>query len=363
MHTTRSCSLGRSLFLTLSLVAGFAVTAVTPATAADGWPQFRGPSQVGYVAEANPPLTWSEQENVTWKTPISGLGWSTPIIQDQQIWLTTATPDGKEMFVYCVDADNGEVLFRERLFYNEEPEPLGNAVNGYASPSGAIEPGRFYAHFGSYGTAAINTETFEVLWKHTELECRHFRGPGSSVILFDDKLILTMDGIDVQYLAALDTATGEIAWRTDRSTEWDDYDGDGNVIADGDFRKGYGTPIVYEVEGQTQLLSVGSMAAFAYDPHTGEEIWTVTFNGFNAASSPVIANGLVMINTSTPRSILMAIDPAGTGDITATNVVWEYSRGVPTKPTPVVVDDELIIFVNDGGIATCLDALTGEEIW
>ncbi|MDY0169068.1 MAG: PQQ-binding-like beta-propeller repeat protein [Thermoguttaceae bacterium] len=150
-------------------------------------------------------------------------------------------------------------------------------------------------------------------------------------------------------------------WR--RSTRWRDYDADGNVLLEGDYRKGYGTPILYEVDGQRQLASVGAMAAFGYDPDTGEELWTVSFHGYNAASSPVFAAGRVIVNTSHPKPILMAIDPRGRGDVTETHVAWRYDRGAPIMPSPVVVDDELIVFVNDAGVATCLDAATGEELW
>ncbi len=337
--------------------------AAIPLRAADVWPVFRGPSQHGATEATDLPLTWSEEHNVVWKTPISHRGWSTPVVGGGQIWLTTATEDGHEMFVYCVDLADGEVRHRARLFSNDAPEPLGNPVNSYASPTGVLRPGRFFANFGSYGTAAIDTETFDVLWQRRDLPCRHFRGPGSSVILAGDKLILTMDGIDVQYLAALDTQTGETVWKTRRSTQWRDYDAEGNILLDGDYRKGYGTPILYEVDGQRQLASAGAMAAFGYAPNTGEELWTVTFNGYNAASSPVLAAGRVIVNTSHPSPTLLAVDPTGHGNVTQTHVAWRYDRGVPIMPSPVVVDDRLIIFVNDAGVATCLDAATGAEVW
>jgi outer membrane protein assembly factor BamB len=174
------------------------------ALASDVWPVFRGPSYDGSAQASELPLTWSEGRNVVWKTPISHRGWSTPVVAGGQIWLTTATEEGHEMSVYCVDFEGGEVLHRERLFDNDDPEPLSNTVNSYASPTGTLRPGRFFAHFGSYGTAAIDTGTFEVLWQRRDLPCRHFRGPGSSVVLAGEKLIVTMDGIDVQYMAALD---------------------------------------------------------------------------------------------------------------------------------------------------------------
>jgi outer membrane protein assembly factor BamB len=337
--------------------------AATAGWAADAWPVFRGPWHQGSAEASDLPLTWSEEHNVVWKTPISHQGWSTPVVLDGQVWLTTATEDGHEMFVYCVDFQSGRVLHRQRLLQNEAPEPLNNSVNSYASPTGALEPGRFFAHFGSYGTAAIDTESFQVLWRRRDLPCRHFRGPGSSAVLAGDKLILTMDGIDVQYLVALNTRGGETVWKTPRSTQWRDYDADGNILLEGDYRKGYGTPVLYQVEGRQQLASVGAMAAFAYDPDSGEELWTVTFNGYNAASSPVFAAGRVIINTCHPKPTLIAIDPTGRGDVTQTHVVWQYDRGVPIKPSPVVVDDRLLVFISDAGVATCLDAKTGEELW
>lgn len=348
------------------LAAGLLVWGAVVAAWADGgpsaWPEFRGPSQQGYAGGAKLPVTWSESSNIVWKTPIEHAGWSTPVVLDGQVWCTGATSDGKKMYVYCLDAATGAILFDKLLFENADPEPLGNAVNGYASCTPAIEPGRVYVHFGSYGTAAIDTKTFEVLWTRRDLPCRHYRGPGSSVILVDDKLVLTMDGVDVQYLVALDKATGRTVWKTERSTIWNDYDANGNVIAEGDFRKGYGTPLVMEVGGRRQLISAGAMSAFSYDPATGEELWKLVYNGYNAASRPVRVGDLVVINTSHPRASLMAVRPDGRGDITATHVVWTYNRGVPIKPSPVVVGTR-IYFVNDQGVATCLDGQTGEEIW
>jgi hypothetical protein len=147
------------------------------------WPEFRGPFSNGHVvSEANKkasdlPLTWSETENVRWKIPIPGLGWSTPVVMGGQIWLTTATADGHDFSVLCVDEKTGRVVHNKKLFHSDSPEPLGNNVNCYASPSPAIEPGRFYAHFGSYGTACIDTAIGKVLWQRDNLKCRHYRGP------------------------------------------------------------------------------------------------------------------------------------------------------------------------------------------
>ena len=203
------------------------------------WPEFRGPWGDGHVSgpgNTNPvelPLHWSESENVKWKTEIPDRGWSTPVVLGGQVWLTTATVDGHDYFALCVDADTGKIRFNEKLFHSDNPEPLGNNVNAYATPSPVIEPGRVYIHFGSYGTACLDTETAKVIWQRTDLRCRHYRGPSSSPVLFHDLLILTFDGVDLQYLVALDKKTGRTIWKTDRSVEWNDADVPGQMARDG----------------------------------------------------------------------------------------------------------------------------------
>jgi hypothetical protein len=145
-----------------------------PAAQAE-WPEFRGPFGNGHVAAgegSSPvglPLTWSEAENIRWKTPIPHRGWSTPVVLGGRVWLTTATDDGHEFFVLCLDAETGQVLHNKKLFHCDKPEPLGNAVNSYATPTAAAEPGRVYVHFGSYGTACLDSTTGDVLWQRQDL--------------------------------------------------------------------------------------------------------------------------------------------------------------------------------------------------
>ncbi len=240
------------------------------------WPEFRGPSGNGHVADSENgavlPLTWSETENVRWKTPIPHRGWSTPVVMNGQVWLTTATEDGHDFYAICVDADTGEVLHNKKLFHTDHPEPLGNPVNCYATPSPAIEGGRVYVHFGSYGTACLNTKTGDVIWNRDDLPCRHYRGPSSSVVLFENLVILTFDGVDLQYVAALNKENGQTVWRTDRDVEWNDQNVAGKsareaeLLLAGDRRKAHSTPLVVAAaDGRMQLLSGGAKAAFAYD--------------------------------------------------------------------------------------------------
>ena len=333
------------------------------------WPEYRGPWKNGNAqapGSTEPirlPLTWSETQNIAWKTAIPHEGHSTPVILGGQIWLTTATADGRESFAICVDAQTGEIRFNERVFENENPEPLGNNINSYASPSPVIEPGRVYVHFGSYGTACLDTATAKPVWERRDLPCRHFRGPGSSPLLYDNLLILSFDGIDQQYIAALDKNTGGTVWKTNRSTQWKDLLENGRYFRDGDYHKAFCTPLVIEWEGKPQLISLGACAGFAYDPYTGAELWKTHHDAHSASPRPLFGNGLLYVTTGHGQTELWAIRPGGQGDITDTHVAWRVAgKEVPKQPSPVLVG-ELIYMVSNEGIASCVDALTGEMVW
>ena len=344
------------------------VILLSPAMSAGDWPEFRGTwsnglaSVPGSNTSTDIPLHWSESENVKWKTPIPYKGWSTPVVMDDQVWLTTATLDGNDFYVICVDAKSGVIRLNQKLFHAENPEPLGNPLNSYASPTPVIEPGRVYIHFGSYGTACLDTKTFDVLWKRDDLPCRHFRGPGSSLILYNDLLILTMDGVDVQYLVALDKATGLTVWKTDRTADWNDLDSDGKPIGEGDLRKAYSTPLIIDVEGKTQMISVGAKAVYGYDPVDGRELWKVHTPAFSGASRPVYGKGIAYMISGFGKTELLAIRADGSGDVTDTHIVWKTGRNMPRTPSILLIDD-LLFAINDTGTVTCLEALSGEEVW
>ena len=271
------------------------------------------------------PIHWSEKENIRWKTPIPHRGWSTPVVMEGLLWLTTATVDGHDFFVIGVDADSGAIRFQEKLFHADRPEPLGNPLNCYASPSPVVEPGRVYVHFGSYGTAALDTKTGAVLWKRSDLPCRHYRGPGSSLVLFENLLILTMDGVDIQYLVALDKETGRTVWKTDRTAEWDDLDADGKPQSEGDLRKAYSTPLVVTVAGDQPhadaqrggqgplWLRSGQRARALEDPHA-----RVLRRG-----QPGLWWGIAYMVTGFGKTELLAVRVGGRGDVTDTNVALE----------------------------------------
>lgn len=321
--------------------------------AEETWPQFRGPDGKGVSNSKKIATKWSEAEGIRWAVPIHDKGWSSPVVWGNQIWLTTAKEDGKEMFAICIDRETGKVVHDLKLFTHEKPADY-TKYNSYASPTPVIEEGRVYITFGSFGTACLDSKTGEILWKRTDLPCEHWRGAGSSPILFKDLFILHYDGYDYQYVVALNKATGETVWKTDRTVEYG--------TTDGDVMKAFCTPIVIEAAGKTQLISPTSKAAQSFDPATGKEFWRVRFTSFSATAMPIYANGKVFINTGFGKADLLAVRPDGEGDVTMTHVDWVAKKQVPSKPSPVLSGD-LIFMVHDEGIASCLDAKTGDERW
>jgi outer membrane protein assembly factor BamB len=348
------------------LIAGVFLFGIASCVAEASWPMFRGPKGDGHASSSATnsglPTRWSETENITWKTEIPHRGWSTPVVMGDQVWITTATTDGHEFYGVCVDAKSGKVLFNEKLFSCEKPEPLGNNVNCYAAPSPAVEAGRAFLHFGCYGTACIDTANFKTLWQRTDLPCRHYRGPASSIVLYEDLVILTFDGVDLQYVVALDHNTGKTVWKTDRSVAWNDENVPGQMARDGDLRKAHSTPLVVNANGKQQLLTVGAKAAYGYDPRTGAELWRVQYSSWSAAPMPLYGDGLALIVTGHGKTELLSVRVDGSGDVTDTHVAWRYDDMVPKTASPILIDD-LLYMISDEGMLTCVEAKTGKQVW
>ncbi len=341
-------------WLAFSWICFLAAMVASPALrAGENWPQFRGPDGQGHADATQLPLAWSETEHVRWKTPIHDRGWSSPVVWGDQIWLTTATPEGKELYAICVDAQSGRIVHDLKVFDVENPADT-RQYNSFASPTPVIERGRVYLSFGSYGTACLDTANGKVLWQRRDLPCNHFRGPGASPILFENLLILDFDGFDFQYLVALDKQTGETIWKTDRTVDYG--------TTDGDLKKSFSTPLVIEAGGRLQMISACSKAALAYDPRTGKELWRIRFKEFSSAARPVFGDGLLFINTGFGKAELLAVRPEGDGDLTQSNIVWKQTKSIGSKPSPVFVDG-LLYQVHDAGVASCIDAKTGKEVW
>lgn len=327
------------------------------AHAVEAWSEFRGPHGDGDAGTADLPLRWSESEGVTWKTAIHGRGWSSPVIWGEQIWLTTATEDGKQMFALCVDRNDGHLVHDLLVFENAEPR-FCHPTNSYASPTPVVDAEHVYVHFGSYGTACLNRADGQTVWQRRDLECDHWRGPGASPILHDGMLYVSYDGFDVQYVVAFDAATGNTVWRRDRAI---DYGSD-----NGDFKKAYCTAQVIEHDGRQQLISPSAAETIAYDPKTGDELWRVRHGGMNTATRPVYGHGLVYITVGDSvgpvKPTILAVRPGGSGNVTATHVAWSLDKTAPKRPSPLLIGN-LLFTLNDDGVAMCLDAMTGETIW
>lgn len=351
------------------LVAWCCCALATPARADDvPWPDKQGPTLDGRVPAAEAaglPTTWSVKtgENVAWAIDLEGFGHSTPVVGHGQLWFTAATQDGRQQYIYAIEAASGRVLHHKLLFENDDPEPLANVINTYASPSCVLEADAVYVHFGSYGTARLDRGTAEVVWQRRDLPCRHFRGPGSSPTLCGDLLVLTFDGIDQQYLAALDKQTGKTVWRTDRSTDYHDLDPQGKPTGEGDYRKAYATAGWTDVAGVRQVVSVGSRAAFGYEAATGQEIWTITHDDFNAAARPLFLGGLAILNTGSNGAELLGVRLGSDtrGNVDDTHVVWRRVKGNSRLCSPTH-DGQRLWMLTDNGVVYAIDVKTGEEL-
>ena len=334
------------------------------------WPEFRGPwgdghaSAPGESKSVGLPLHWSETNNVKWKTEIPYKGWATPVVMGGQVWLATATEDGHDFFAICVDEETGKILFNEKLFHSDNPEPLGNgaSMNCYATPSPVIEPGRVYVHFGSFGTACLDTKTGKPLWKRDDLKCRHYRGASSSPVQFENLIILTFDGADLQYHVALDKMTGKTVWKTNRSVAWNDENIPGQMAKDGDLRKAHSTPLIVTVAGKPQMLSAGAKAAYAYDPRTGRELWRVQYPDYSTAPRPLFNGDLAFFITGLSKNEMWAVKTDGEGDVTDSKVVWKLKTHIGKYASPLLVDG-LIYTAADESFVTCLEAATGQVVW
>jgi outer membrane protein assembly factor BamB len=357
--------------MTPRILATLALATVASAQEAPApfWPSKGGPTQNGIVPAAEAvrlPLEWDEAsgKNITWKTPIEGEGHSTPVIGGDHIWFTAATKDGKQQYLYGIDRKSGKVIHHLLMFENPTPEELGNPLNNYAAPSPFLEADALYVHFGTYGTARVDPATGKKVWERRDINARHYRGPGSSPVVHGDLLYLTFDGIDQQFVTALDKKTGATVWKTNRTTDYGDLDKDGKPTRDGDMRKAYHTPAVFEMGGVEVLVSVGSRAAFGYEAKTGKELWTVRHGGFNAAIRPLRFENVLVLNTGSERAhtVGIRIDDQMKGDITESHTLWDREKRNASESCSLLVDGRLFQ-VTRGGVVSCTDAKTGQDIW
>ena len=339
---------------------GFILLSITVASclvieANEQWSQFRGHFGNGIIKSTSAPINWSENTNIDWKTPIHDRGWSSPVIWNDQIWMTTATKEGNKMYAICVNKLSGKIEHDIHVFDVKSPQAITNE-NTYASPTPVVEEGRVYVHFGTYGTACISTKDGQILWKRRDLNCDHEigAGPASSPFIYNNFLIFNVDGRDVQYVIALNKETGQTAWKTNRSVDFSDVQINQ--------RKAYGTPFIIPRGNSNQMVSIGAKGVYSYDPENGKELWKAEHRGWSIAPRPVYGEGLVFTMIDRDRPEMWAINPNGSGDITETHIEWKETKRMPPRASPIFFKG-LLYVVDRNGYISCIEAKTGKSIW
>ena len=329
-----------------------------PAASAEDWPQFRGPRGDGHSTSSNVPLTWSETENIAWKTPVPGKGWSSPVVVDDRIFLTSAvaavddqdaTDVDRSLRALAIDGETGAILWDIEVF--QQPAagaPQIHKKNSHASATVVVEGDRVYVHFGHMGTACLNRNG-EILWKNQELKYTPVHGNGGCPIIVGGHLIFSCDGGSDPFIAALDKITGTLAWKQPR-------------VTDASRTFSFSTPSYFEIDGVPQVITPGSNGVSALNPQTGEELWRCNYDGYSVIPKPLLGHGLLFVGTGYDDASLMAIKPGTTGEVRANNVAWVIDKRAPHTPSFLLIGNELY-FVSDGGIATCVDARTGSIHW
>ncbi len=333
------------------------------------WHQWRGPRGTGEAPLAIPPLTWSETGNIVWKTPLPGLGHSTPIVVGDQVFVTTAEPFGDEFEprysqaegahdnapvkqpyrfqVIALQRNDGNVLWQKTVLEAVPFDGRGHFTASLASASPVTDGQFVYASFGSYGLYCLDFDG-NIVWQKTlgQMQVKHGHGEGASPAIFGNTLIVNWDHEGASFIVALDSATGEEQWRAarDELTSWS-------------------SPIVYQHNGIAQVIVAGTNRIRGYDLKTGAIIWECGGLSSNIVSTPVAGNGMVFAGSSYEIRSLFAIRLDGaSGDITDTkNVAWKVHERTPYVPSPLLYHGSLYFLKHYQGILTRLEAETGDE--
>jgi outer membrane protein assembly factor BamB len=322
---------------------------------ANDWPEFRGPLGNGHATSSQLPVRWSKTENVAWKQPIAGEGWSSPVIGHGKIYVTVAIPSdnnaGKDysLRLRSFDLETGKPELDLPIFDEKgESSPNIHRKNSHASPTPLIHGDRIYVHFGHQGTACVNAKG-KLLWQNRSLAYPPVHGAGGSPVLVGDRLIFSCDGGSDPFVVALDASTGKVAWKFNRKS-------------DAAKKFSFSTPVVITVNNQQQVISPGSDVVNALDPVSGDELWRAHYDGYSVIPKPVVGHGLIFVCTGYEKPSLVAIRMGGSGDVTESNIAWRVDKGIPHTPSILLVDEHLYM-VSDGGVASCFEAKTGKSIW
>lgn len=350
------------------------------------WPEFRGPTAQGFSSAKGLPTEWAPDKNVVWRAEVVGKGWSSPVVANGKIFITTAVelpvdpqaaavvtpapvvvvanandskrpapakvktpppaPKPVSLHVLGLDAATGRTVWDTQVLKITDPAALKmHGKNSQASPTVVYEPGRLYAHFSHHGTACLD-EAGKILWVSQENGYTPQHGTGGSPVIVDDLLIFDADGAKDPGVVALDKATGKTRWKIARPP------------TEAKSKFSFCTPLLIEVAGQKQVISAGSGIVQALNPKDGSEVWHVMYGtGYSVVPRPVFAHGMIFMSTGYDKPVGLAIKVDGKGDVTNTHVVWQETKYVPHNPSMLVIGDELYMLA-DNGLFTCRDAKT-----
>ncbi len=334
--------------------------AVAPLGAED-WPQWRGPSRNGVSTETNLPVTWSKTENVVWKLPLPAWSGSTPIVSSGRIFLNVAddlkSTEAVTLHLWCVDRDSGAIVWRRPLGGGNRQHRKQNM----STPSPVSDGSHVWAMTGTGILKAFDFKGAEIWTRNIQADYGRFGlnwGYGSSPLLHGDSLyVQVLHGMktdDPSYLLRIDKATGKTIWRVERPT-----------AAQLESPDAYTTPALLQYDGTTEIVLTGGDVVTGHDPETGKELWRA--NGLNPRNDPnyrIVASPVTygdLILAPTRERPMLALKAGGRGDVTTSNLLWTFGSG-PDVPTPVT-DGQYVYVINDRGIAFCLEARTGREIY
>lgn len=340
--------------LLIALTAGAGLSENVLAADAD-WPRFRGPTGQGLAPDARPPLRWSADENVAWKTPIPGEGWSSPVVLGNRVFLTAATDGGKSCHVLALDRATGKVVWDKEVF--EQVLRRKQARNSFATPTPVTDGEQLYAAFCDGGVVALTLDG-EVRWVNRDVKFYGEHGLGASPILYEDLVIQSYDGSspgpdkavgwrkpwDQSFLLALDKKTGKPSWTARRGLS----------------RIAHVTPLLVRVNGRDVLISNAGDVIQGFDPKTGERLWTVASEGEGVVPSPAAGDGLVFTASGfegTPPAI-RAVRLTDKG----AELAWEQTKNVPMLPSMLYLKPHLFTLTENGNLQ-CLEAASGKIVW
>ena len=306
------------------------------------WPRWRGPSGQGLVDGSGYPDTWSESENVLWKTPVPGNGNSSPIVWDDRIFLTTAYSGGQRLSLLAYRRSDGALLWES--FAPDGRSERVHQKNGHASATPTTDGERVYVSFGARGLMAFSMDG-DLIWSQDVGQISNYHGTAGSPLVYRDRIIIFQDHAAGSFVAAFDSGTGEQLWRTPRQAS-----------------VGWGSPIAVHVEDHDEIIVHSQRRVQAYDPDSGLELWRCNGNTFEVIPTPVVGYGMLFCSSGRAGPT-MAIRPGGAGDVTDSHLVWSSPRGSPFVPSPILYGDQIYMVNDMASIATSFDARTGETTW